>query len=203
MRHASREKWSFRSAPFARCLANPACDDFSQHGHPKKRGALRCKRADLAVSTLDMRSANAHTRGVRSSANTQPVRRPEDVPAYSFGEAAMLAGVPVSTLRAWIVGRASRARRGGRGSQAIVRLPKGERQYLTFTNLVEVHVLAAMRRKHALSLEVIRRAVRYVHEQLEIEHPLASEQFKTNGVDLFVERLGKNHPTRAARASLG
>ena len=138
-----------------------------------------------------MRSAGDHTEPVRASVNAQPVRRLEDVPAYSFGEAAMLAGVPVSTLRSWVVGRASRARTGGRGSQAIVRLPKGERRYLTFTNLVEVHVLAAMRRRHALSLEAIRRAVRYVHEQLEIEHPLASEQFKTNGVDLFVERLGK------------
>jgi uncharacterized protein (DUF433 family) len=62
---------------------------------------------------------------------------------------------------------------------------------VSFTNLVEVHLLAAMRRKHALSLDAIRKAVRYVHDALEVEHPLASEQFKTNGVDLFVERLGK------------
>jgi hypothetical protein len=33
--------------------------------------------------------------------------------------------------------------------------------------------------------------LRYVHDALDVEHPLASEQFKTNGVDLFVERLGK------------
>jgi uncharacterized protein (DUF433 family) len=70
-------------------------------------------------------------------------------------------------------------------------LPKGERRFLSFTNLVEVHVLAAMRRKHALKLEVIRKAVRYVHDALDVEHSLATERFKTNGVDLFVERLGK------------
>jgi uncharacterized protein (DUF433 family) len=62
---------------------------------------------------------------------------------------------------------------------------------LSFTNLVEVHVLSAMRRKYALELDAIRRAVRYVHDELEVEHPRANEQFKTTGVDPFVERLGK------------
>jgi uncharacterized protein (DUF433 family) len=113
------------------------------------------------------------------------------VPAYSFAEAAMLTRVPLSTLRSWVVGRKFPARGGQRLSQAVIRLPKGERRYLSFTNLVEVHVLAAMRRQHELSIDVIRKAVRYVHTTLDVEHPLATEQFKTNGVDLFVERLGK------------
>jgi uncharacterized protein (DUF433 family) len=82
-------------------------------------------------------------------------------------------------------------RSGRRWSQAIISLPKNQRGFLSFTNLVEVHVLAAMRRKHALKLDAIRKAVRYVHDALDVEHPLATEQFKTNGIDLFVERLGK------------
>lgn len=118
-------------------------------------------------------------------------RPPEDVPAYPFAEAAALAGVPISTLRSWVLGRPFPSRDGQRWSQPVIRLPKGERHFLSFTNLVEVHVLAAMRRKHAVGLDAIRRAVRYVHEELDVDHPLANEQFKTNGVDLFVERLGK------------
>ncbi len=118
-------------------------------------------------------------------------RSPEDAPAYSIIEAAALAGVATSTLRSWVVGRPFPARSGARWSQPVIRLPKGERRFLSFTNLVEVHVLAAMRRKHALKLEVIRKAVRYVHDALDVEHSLATERFKTNGVDLFVERLGK------------
>ena len=78
-----------------------------------------------------------------------------------------------------------------RWSQSVIRLPKGQKQFLSFTNLVEVHVLAAMRRKHAFGLDAIRRAVRYVHDELDVDHPLANDRFKTNGVDLFVERLGK------------
>jgi uncharacterized protein (DUF433 family) len=116
---------------------------------------------------------------------------PEDVPAYSFVEAAALAGLPVSTVRAWVLGRPFPSGGGRRWSQPVIRLPKGERSFLSFTNLVELHVLAAMRRKHALGLDAIRRAVRYVHDELDVNHPLAKEQFKTNGVDLFVDRLGK------------
>jgi uncharacterized protein (DUF433 family) len=128
---------------------------------------------------------------VKFSLTTYVGRRPEEAPAYSIAEAATLAGVPTSTLRSWVVGRPFAARGGQRWSKAVIHLPKGEGRFLSFTNLVEVHVLAAMRRKHALKLEAIRKAVRYMHEALDVEHPLATKQFKTNGVDLFVEWLGK------------
>jgi uncharacterized protein (DUF433 family) len=118
-------------------------------------------------------------------------RRPEDVPAYSLPEAATLTGIPLSTIRSWVIGRSFPARSGKGWSQRAIQLPKGERRFLSFTNLVEVHVLAAMRRNHSLSLDAVRKAVRYVHKELDVEHPLATEEFKTNGVDLFVERLGK------------
>jgi uncharacterized protein (DUF433 family) len=125
------------------------------------------------------------------SADIYAGRPPEDVPAYSFAEAGLLAGVPLSMLRSWVLGRPVPSRRGQRWSLPVIRLSKGQKQFLSFTNLVEVHVLAAMRRKHALHLDAIRRAVRYVHDELDVDHPLANKHFKTNGVDLFVERLGK------------
>lgn len=132
-----------------------------------------------------------HDGGVSRKLRIYAGRTPEDVPAYPLVEAATLAGVPISTLRAWVLGRRFPSQRGPRWSPPVIRLPKGGQSFLSFTNLVELHVLAAMRRKHALGLEAIRRAVRYVHDELDVEHPLAKEQFKTNGVDLFVERLGK------------
>jgi uncharacterized protein (DUF433 family) len=139
---------------------------------------------------LDVRSVPRHDGPVSASPDIYGGRRPADVPFYSLAEASALAGVPLSTLRSWVLGRSFPGRGGPRRSQAIVRVPKSESRFLTFTNLVEVHVLAAMRRKHALPLPVIRRAVTYVHNELEVPHPLATEQFKTNGADLFVERLG-------------
>ena len=97
-------------------------------------------------------------------------RSPEDAPAYSIAEAAALGGVPESTLRAWVVGRPFPARTGRRWSQPVIRRPKSDPRFLSFTNLVEVHVLAAMRRKHAVSLDAIRKAVRYLHDALEVEY---------------------------------
>jgi uncharacterized protein (DUF433 family) len=117
--------------------------------------------------------------------------RPEDVPAYSFQEAAGLVGLPRSTLRSWVQGRSFPRRDGIGRSQAIIPLPKGAGSFLSFTNVVEAHVLALMRRRYNLKLDVIRSAVRYVRDTLKVDHPLATERFKTNGVDLFVERLGK------------
>ena len=62
--------------------------------------------------------------------------------------------------------------------------------FISFTNVVEAHVLAGLRRRYDLKLESIRAAVRYVHERLGVNHPLAHEQFKTDGVSLFVDRFG-------------
>lgn len=118
-------------------------------------------------------------------------RDPADIPAYSAAAAAALVGLPVSTLRSWVFGRDFHKRSGGRGrSNALIKTPDGGR-FLSFTNVVEAHILSGLRRVHGVSLENIRKAVRYVERELKQEHPLAREQFKTDGVHLFVERLGR------------
>jgi uncharacterized protein (DUF433 family) len=118
-------------------------------------------------------------------------QKPEDVPAYSIGEAAALVGVAPSTLRSWVRGRTFSTRRGQRRSPAVIRPPDALGAFLSFTNVVEAHVLSGLRRKYGLKLHAIRTAVRYVHDRLEVEHPLAVEQFKTDGISLFVERFGR------------
>jgi uncharacterized protein (DUF433 family) len=94
-------------------------------------------------------------------------------------------------LRSWVRGRTFPKRKGPGRSPAIIRPPNAAGAFLSFTNVVEAHVLSGLRRKHELKLDAIRTAVRYVHERLQVEHPLAMEQFKTDGVSLFVERFGR------------
>jgi uncharacterized protein (DUF433 family) len=119
-------------------------------------------------------------------------QKPEDVPAYSISEAAGLVGVPPSTLRTWVRGRSFPKAGGGVGrSHALIKTPTAGGAILSFTNVVEAHVLSGLRRKYELKLDAIRKAVRYVHDHLNVEHPLAREQFKTDGVSLFVERYGR------------
>jgi len=142
------------------------------------------------TNPLDICSGSTHDLPVISASLLYGGQKPEDVPAYPLTEVATIACLPASTLRSWVMGRSFPTRSGQRRSQPVIRLAKGNPGYFSFTNLVEVHVLAAMRRKHALKLAAIRTAVRYVRDELQVEHPLATEEFKTNGVELFVERLG-------------
>jgi uncharacterized protein (DUF433 family) len=56
--------------------------------------------------------------------------------------------------------------------------------------MVEAHVLPAIRYRHGVKLAAVRRAVEYLTRQFGSRHPLAEEQFETDGVNLFVNRLG-------------
>jgi uncharacterized protein (DUF433 family) len=62
------------------------------------------------------------------------------------------------------------------------------REYLSFINLVEAHVLAAIRRRHGVKLPKVRNALDYVRRHFHLERPLIDQAFQTNGLDLFVER---------------
>jgi uncharacterized protein (DUF433 family) len=97
--------------------------------------------------------------------------------------------VPVSTLRSWVLGR-SYPVKGGK-KQTVRVIHAADPSYLSFTNLIEAHALASMRREYQLKLDKIRKAVRYVERGLGVPHPLARQAFKTDGVELFVEHLGQ------------
>jgi uncharacterized protein (DUF433 family) len=103
-------------------------------------------------------------------------------PAYPYGEAAHYLNLPLSTLRSWFLGQG--------GFHNVIRPDGRKGEGLSFLNLVEAHVLKAIRRAHGISLPKVRTALKYVGTQLKVERPLANERFQTNGVDLFVERLG-------------
>lgn len=105
-----------------------------------------------------------------------------ETPSYSIAEAARYLGVSASTLRAWMLGQ--------EGFRAVIDIADPKSKTMSFVNLVEAYVLAGIRRRHGVSLPKTRAAIEYVREQLEVARPLADEQFETNGVDLFVRRLG-------------
>jgi len=57
-------------------------------------------------------------------------------------------------------------------------------------NLVEAHVLEAIRRDHDIALSKVRVAVKFLDQHLGSKHPLADHHFETDGLDLFVQRAG-------------
>lgn len=104
-------------------------------------------------------------------------------PAYGTAEAAVYLKVPYQTLRYWLTGFNER--------DPIVEPVQTKPIRLSFSNLLECHVLAGMRKIYDLKLPKVRRALRNLKQNGSREHPLINEQFLTDRRDLFIHRLGK------------
>ncbi len=118
-------------------------------------------------------------------------RDPRAIPAYLLNEAAHYTGVPTGTLRGWVTGRTYQTAEGHTRSEPLVLLPQKGVPMLSFINLIEVHVLSAIRREHRIAMPRIRMALDYLSRQFHSKHPLAEHDLDTDGIDLFVEKYGE------------
>ncbi len=112
-------------------------------------------------------------------------------PNYPISEAARYLLIPPSTIRWWCLGQAYPTAGGPKRAKPVISIPPGTPPALSFVNLVELHVLDAIRHQYRVSLPAVRAAVAYLTRHFESRHPLAEEQFETDGVDLFVEKYGR------------
>jgi uncharacterized protein (DUF433 family) len=117
---------------------------------------------------------------------------PREVPTYTLGEAAHYLSIPLTTVRAWVRGTSYTQSDGSRRRfQKVIELPDRNLTLLSFYNLAEAHVLRALREIHRIDLQKIRRALDFVRRERGWERPLIQAQFRTDGVGLFIEQLGK------------
>ena len=110
-----------------------------------------------------------------------------ELPAYTISEAAHYLAVPAATIRYWSVGRDEYA--------PLIEVPAQVPTLLSFLNLTELHVLAAIRRKHEVKMPSIRRAIQFLaanaRQEMDKRHPLISRKLETDGLDLFTEQYGQ------------
>lgn len=109
---------------------------------------------------------------------------PRDIPIYSISDAAKYLRIPVRTIRSWTVPISN----GSNFFKPLILTQDLKPKLLSFTNLVEIHVLRAIRKHHKIQRDKLRIALDYINEQFQVLHPLASEQFRTDGVNLLIER---------------
>jgi uncharacterized protein (DUF433 family) len=128
---------------------------------------------------------------VRSGKQKFDYKSPEEQPAYGLTEASRYLSIPSATLRSWVAGRKYPTETGPRFFKPIIQLPEDVRAGLSFVNLVEAHVLDAIRRHHQVPLGKIRQAIHYLQKHFSSAHPLAEQRFQTDGIDLFVEKFGQ------------
>lgn len=122
---------------------------------------------------------------------------PRNIGTYSATEAVHYLRVPYSTVRSWAFGARYNTKLGSKRFGPVITIPEPNTRLLSFTNLVELHVLNAIRRYHQVPLEKVRQGVTYLQKSYGIEHPLAYKKLYTDGIDLFIEHLG--HLVNASR----
>ena len=124
-------------------------------------------------------------------------------PSYTVSEVAGFLFLPTSTLRSWVMGRVYPTKVGARRFRALIHAPQTNPTVLSFINVVEAHVLSAIRRTHHIPVQKVRRALDYVEHRFRVEHPLADREFLTDGVELFVEGRGGELEVASRGGQLG
>src|ERR1700727_73951 len=94
-----------------------------------------------------------------------------EVPAYGTVDAARYLRVPYQTLRYWV--------RGHGAIEPIVKLAAEHPPRLSFINLLECHMLSAMRTHYNLRLPKVRKALQTLAEKFPSAHPLVDQKLES------------------------
>jgi uncharacterized protein (DUF433 family) len=114
-----------------------------------------------------------------------------DRPAYTLNEAARYLKVAPATLRSWLVGRGYPKVSGEGRFHPLIHPPVKQPPTLSFWNLVEAHVLRAMRTEHGVPMDALRKALAYAQKTLRIERLLLNRALYTEGGRVLLDRYGQ------------
>jgi len=117
-------------------------------------------------------------------------RDPRKIPTYAPFEVSRYLQIPERTIENWAFGYGV-SQGGSRQARPVISAASINPRLLSFVNVLELHVLNALRRQHKVRLPSIRSAVEWLARQFNTEHPLADLNIETNGVTVFVEHYGK------------
>lgn len=116
---------------------------------------------------------------------------PRSQPAYTLAEGARYLKLPQATLRAWVSGRPYPKGTSVALSAAVIHAALGHPPTLSFWNLIEAHVLRALRTDHGVSLKDVRIAIRYAEKELGIAQLLLRKELCTTAGKVFLDRYGE------------
>jgi uncharacterized protein (DUF433 family) len=109
-------------------------------------------------------------------------RDPRELPSYTSSEAARYVRIPLRTVQNWAF--------GSRGRDPLIHVADPSRHLLSFWNVVELHVLGALRRASRISPKNLRAVIRFLEEKFNNQHPLLTKSMHTDGISVFVARDG-------------
>lgn len=121
---------------------------------------------------------------------TKKEKRPFDIrfrPAYTVAEAARYLSIPAPTVSAWFRGIQAK----NQTFKPVLRFEVPRDRRLSFSNLVEAHVLRALRTKHGVSMRAVREALDYVRSEFGIERLLIDQRLRALPGRMFLQRYGE------------
>jgi len=128
---------------------------------------------------------------------TQPQKRdlslyggkdPRDLPIYSLDEAAHIVRLPSATLRGWTNEPTSHNEvLSKRRIASAILLPDSSEGLLSFINVIEAHVLKAVRQSLGAQVPKLRAAIAALRKDFATPHPLAALNLYGEGAGVLVK----------------
>lgn len=109
-------------------------------------------------------------------------------PAYGPAEAARYLRLPAATLRTWLVGRDYPKGDAHAKFHPLISPAHRDPLQLSFYNLIEAHVLRALRTEHGVALAELRKAIAYAEKKLNLQRLLLSPELRTHAGQVFLDR---------------
>jgi len=111
--------------------------------------------------------------------------------AYTITEAARYLRLPTATLRSWVLGRHYPVSDGSGRFRPLIQPAARKLPRLSFSNLVEAHVLRSLRTEHGVSVKALRITLAYAERELGIDRLLLRKELRTEAGKVFLKRYGE------------
>jgi uncharacterized protein (DUF433 family) len=115
-----------------------------------------------------------------------------ETPAYGLPEAARYLDLAPATLRSWVLGREYPRQGDKRGIfKPLIAIADSAESLLSFNNLIEAHVLRALRVRHGVSIKDVRAAIDYAEHKLKLQRLLLRKELRATAGEVLLEKYGQ------------
>jgi uncharacterized protein (DUF433 family) len=114
-----------------------------------------------------------------------------DFAAYTVADAARYLRLPAATLRSWAMGRQYPTPEGSSQFSPLIRPASRQPPLLSFSNLIEAHVLRSLRTEHGVPVQALRSALAYAERSLGIGRLLLRPELRAEAGRVFLDRYGE------------
>jgi uncharacterized protein (DUF433 family) len=99
--------------------------------------------------------------------------------------------LPAATLRSWVLGRDYPTAEGSGKFPPLIPPASKRPPLLSFSNLIEAHMLRSLRTEHGVPVKALRSALGYAQKELGIDRMLLRAELRADAGKIFLDRYGQ------------